>query len=130
MGGFFTRTGASLASSTAFCFGLPLVGGALGGFGAAVAAYHVYPLGILALVALAGIVVNRFAFATLESDIGFAVSVAIGAAGLPMAPGFVAIPGAFAGMLVALVILGIMDRPNVAAALAAAELQRERQDRS
>jgi hypothetical protein len=124
MSGFFTRTGAKLAASLAFCIFLPVLGAALGGLGAALAAFNASALGVLIVVALAGIVANRFAFATLESDLAFVLSVGVGAAGLPLSAGFVAIPGAFAGMLVSLVLLGIMDRPNVAAAVAAAEVRR------
>jgi len=124
MGECITRTGAKLAASLVFCILLPVLGAVLGGFGSAVAAFNASALGVLVVVALAGTAANRFAFATLESDIAFILSVGVGAAGLPLSAGFVAIPGAFAGMLVSLALLGIMDRPNVAAAVAAAKVRR------
>jgi hypothetical protein len=109
MGDFFSRTGAKLTSSLGFCTSFTLVAAGCGGLGAALAAFNASPLWVLGFIALAGIVVNRFAFATLESDIAFVLSVGVGVVGLRISAAFVAIPGAFAGMLVSVVLLSIMD---------------------
>jgi hypothetical protein len=98
MGKLIKRLSARLVSSPAFgmlFLATCITGGAVT---AGIAAYEVHAGATLAVVAIAGIAANRFAFRTLEMDLFFGLCVINGAVGQLLSPWFIAVPGGALGL--------------------------------
>lgn len=102
--------GAALASSWVFLIGFLAVGAVAGGFAALRMQDAFGPVVTLCVTAVAGLVLNRFVFGTVESYLGVIMAAIFGGILMHLAHWALAVPGAQTGCLFAHLLIGLLDR--------------------